>query len=38
MVPDLKIGTTDLAQATVVASLHLDVTSYLSRTKGLLTV
>ena len=36
MVPELTIGTTGLAQALVVASLHLDVTSYLSRTKGVL--
>ena len=34
MVPEQKIGTTDLAQALAVASLHLDVTSYLCRTKG----
>ena len=38
MVPEQKIGTTDLAQALAVASLHLDVTSYLSRTKGVLAV
>ena len=38
LVPELEIGTADLAQTLMMASSYLDVTSYLPRIEGVLIV